>query len=163
MTLDWQRRRNIENSFAEFLQTQSSGVTVFYKGTDTSIDIRVGNAVQDSWKLPNISVYMDTKTAIRSFIGNNKRLHTYLMIIDVRAFDDGMRSDLAEWVTDTINEGFDYYEYSPNSGSPDNPNKILAGKVSLEFISDTPLRTGQDADSFDRHRQNISVSLTIAV
>ncbi len=163
MTLDWQLRRNLESSLVEFLQNQSIGVTLFFKGSDTTIDVRVGNAPQDAWKLPNISVYMDTKLAPRGFIGNNKRLPSYLMIIDVRALDDGMRSDLAEFVTDTINNGFDFFEYQPNSADPNNPIKTLSGKVSVEFVTDTPVRGVVDADAFDKYRHNISVNLTIAV
>jgi len=161
--LSWQERRNLENSFAEFLQTQASGVTVFYKGADQTIDIRVGNAPQQNWNMPNISVYVDTRTAVRSFVGNNKRLKSYLVIIDVRALDDGMRSDLAEWVTTTINEGFYYYDYTPTVGDPENPTKTLSGRVSVDFVSDTPLRGTTDSDFFDKFRQNISVSATIAV
>lgn len=163
MTLNWQLRRNLENSLAEFLQTEAVGVTVFFKGSSTDIDVRVGNAPQDNWKIPNISVYLDTRTAPRGFVGNNKRLKSYLMIIDIRASDDGMRSDLAEWVSDTINDGFDFYDYQPNSGDPDNPLKTLSGKVSVEFITDTPIRPVVDADAFDKYRHNISVSLSIAV
>ena len=105
---------------------------------------------------------MDTKTAPRGFVGNNKRLPSYLMIIDIRTLDDGMRSDLAEWVTDTINEGFDFFDYQPNVGDPDNRLNTILGKVSVEFITDTPINGGIDADQFDKYRHNITVSLTIA-
>lgn len=161
MTLSWQLRRNLETSLTEFLQTESNGITVWYKGSNNTIDVRVGKAPQDSWKLPNISIYMDAKTALRGFVGNNKRLPSYLMVIDIRALDDGMRSDLAEWLTDTINEGFDYYDYQPNPADPDNEIKTLTGKVSVEFITDNPIDAGIDADQFDKYRHNISVSLTI--
>ncbi len=163
MTLNWQLRRNLERSLEQFLQTESSGVTLFYKGSDLTIDVRVGKSPRDDWKLPNISVYMDTKTAPRGFVGNNKRLPDYLMIIDIRALDDGMRSDLAEWLTDTINEGFDFYDYQPNGADPENPIKTLSGKVSVEFITDNNTNAGVDADQFDKNRHNVSVSLTISV
>jgi hypothetical protein len=162
-SLSWQIRRNLENSLAEFLQDQASSLTVFYKGANQAIDIRVGNAPQQSWSMPNISVYLDTRTAPRGFVGNNKRLKTYLMIIDVRALDDGMRSDLAEWVSDTINDGFDVYDYTPNIGDPENPNKTLSGKASIAFVSDVPIRNTQNTDIFEKFRQNISVNITIAV
>lgn len=160
--LDWQIRRSLEDSLAEYLQAEVIGLTVFYKGKDETIDIRVGNAPQQDWKLPNVSVYMDTRTAPRGFIGNNKRLPSYLMIIDVRALDDGMRSDLTEWLTNTINDGFDVYDYSPKAGDPENPNKSLIGKASIDFVTDTPIRTTQNAELFEKFRQNISISITIA-
>ncbi len=163
MKLDWQIRRNLENSLTEFLQIQTAGITVFHKGQDLPIDIRVGHSPRDDWKMPVIAIYMDTRTATRGFIGNNKRLKSYLMIIDIRAFDDGMRSDLAELLTDTINDGFDMFNYSPNSGNPNTPIKVLGGHVSVEFITDTPIRSTENANQFEKYRQNISVSLTIAV
>ena len=161
--ISWGIRRNLENSLTEFLETEITGTTVFYKGADLPIDIRVGNAPQNDWKLPNISIYLDTRTAPRGFIGNNKRLKSYLMIIDVRAFDDGMRSDIVELVTTKINEGFDVYDYSPNSGDPENPIKVLTGKGSVVFVSDTPIRSTENADQWEKYRQNITISVTIAV
>lgn len=163
MSLAWQIRRNLENSLAEFLESEASSVTVFYKGAEQSIDVRVGNAPQDNWGMPNVSVYLDTRTAPRGFVGNNKRLKSYLMIIDVRALDDGMRSDLAEWVTDVINEGFDVYDYTPTVGNPENPTKVLSGKASVNFISDIPIRATENSNLYEKFRQNISVSVTIAV
>ena len=160
-TIPWQLRRNLENSLTEFLQVETVGNTVFFKGADTPIDIRVGKSPRDDWKMPVISNYMEPKTSIRGFVGGNKRLNSYLMIIDIRALDDGMRSDLSEWLTDTINEGFDFFDYQPNVADPDNPIKVLSGKVSVEFITDTPINGGKDADIYNKYRQNISVSLTI--
>jgi hypothetical protein len=161
MNLSWQLRRNLENSLVDFLNDQADGLTVFYKGANQPIDIRVGKSPQQDWKLPNISVYMDSKTALRGFVGNNKRLKSYLMIIDIRALDDGMRSDLAEWVSIVLNEGFNFYDYQPNQADPNNLIKTLEGKISIEFVTDNPLQIIQDAELFDKHRHNLTVSLTI--
>lgn len=163
MKIPWGVRRNLENSLVAFLQAQMGSDTVFHKGQNLTIDIRVGFAVEDDWRMPNISVYLDTRTAPRGFIGNNKRLKSYLMIIDIRGFDDGMRSDLSERLSETINDGFDLFTYSPNSSDPLDPNKVLSGKVSVAFVSDNPIRSTENADQFEKYRQNISVSLTIAV
>ena len=161
-SLPFQIRRNLENSLQYFLETQVSGTTVFYKGKEETIDVRVGNAPQDSWTMPNISVYYDTRNATRGFVGNNKRLKTYLMIIDVRALDDGMRSDLSEWVADTINDGFDVYDYTPAAGDPENPTKVLSGKASVDFVTDNPIRNTENSNMFEKYKQNISVNITIA-
>src|SRR3972149_5404868 len=149
--LTWQIRKNLENSLLEFLQDLADDITVFYKGTNHSLDVRVGRTIRDDWKLPNISLYLDTRTAPRGFIGNNRRLVSYLMIIDVRAFDDGTRS------------GFAVYDYQPNTGDPDNPIKTLFGRASVVFVNDTILNSGTDANAFDKHRHNISISVTIAI
>ena len=161
--IPWNIRRNLENSLTEFLQTETAGKTVFFKGNDQAIDIRVGFAPQDDWSMPVISLYMDTRTAPRAFLGNNKRFKSYLMIIDVRALDDGMRSDLVELLTDTINDGFDLFDYSPNPSDPLNPIKVLSGKVSVDFVTDNALRATENANIYEKYRQNISISLTIAV
>lgn len=162
-TLNWEDRRNLENSLAEFLQDQSSSLTVFYQGESKSIDIRVGFAPRDDWSLPNIAVYHDSRTALRGFVGQNKRLKTHLMIIDVRALDDGMRQDLADWVSDTINDGFDFYSYSPDAVSPDTPNKTLTGKASVDFVSDNRILADTNADEYNKYRHNISINVTIAI
>ena len=163
MKLDWQVRRNLESSLTEFLQTETASITVFFKGKNENIDIRVGFAPQDNWKMPVISIYLDTRTAPRFFIGGNKRFKSYLMIIDVRALDDGMRSDLVELLTDTINDGFDLFDYSPNPSDPFNPIKVLSGKVSVDFVTDVPIRSTENSNIYEKYRQNISISLTIAV
>ena len=163
MKLDCQVRRNLETSLTEFLQTETASTTVFFKGKNENIDIRVGFAPKDDWKMPVISIYMDTRTATRAFLGNNKRFKSYLMIIDVRALDDGMRSDLVELLTDTINDGFDLFNYSPNPSDPSNLIKVLSGRVSVEFVTDIPIRSTENTNIYEKYRQNISVSLTIAV
>lgn len=161
--LNWQLRRNIESSLANFLTTQASGTTVFYKNANQSIDIRVGNAPQDDWSLPNISVYLDSKNAIRGFVGQNNRINTHLMIIEVRASDDGMRADLAEWVTDTINDGFTVYTYSPNVSNPDSPTSVKYGTASVEFVSDTAIRSAENSNLFNKFRHRITCNISIAV
>ena len=161
--LPWQIRRNLKMSFAYFLQSEVADTTVFYKGVEQPIDIRVGNAPQQNWSMPNISVYLDSRPAVRGFIGNNKRIESYLMIIDVRGLDDGMRSDLTDWVSDTINDGFDVYTYTPSSVTPDDPDKVLYGKASIDFVTDTPLRNTENSDISEKFRQNISINVTIAI
>jgi len=160
--LTWKNRRNLENSFVYFLQNEANDLTVFYKGSATPIDIRVGNAPQDDWTLPNISIYLDSKTADRAFVGQNRRLESYLMIIEIRALDDGMRADLAEWVTTTINDGFNFYEFDPNPSEQDTPIKALIGTVSIEFVSDTAIRRTEDANLFEKFRQRITCNISIA-
>lgn len=159
----WQIRRNLENSLAYFLQSMTSTDKVFYKGSELGIDIRVGNAPQDNWKMPNISLYMDSRNAPRAFIGNNKRLKSYLMIIDIRALDDAMRADLAEVVATLINDGFDVYTYAPNSTTPEDPSKTYFGKASIEFVTDTAIRGTQNAELFEKFRHRISINVTIAI
>jgi hypothetical protein len=161
--IPWSIERNLETSLEEFLNTEVSGTTVFYKGVAQPINIRVGNAYKDNWSMPVISVYADSKTSERGFIGSNKRLKSYLMIIDVRALDFGMRSDLTDWVETTINDGFPVYTYTPSVSTPDTPDKVLFGKASIDFLSNAPTRDTQDLNFYEKFRQNLSISVTISL
>ncbi|KKL52803.1 hypothetical protein LCGC14_2281820 [marine sediment metagenome] len=161
--IPWSIERNLERSLEQFLKTAVTGTTVFYKGVAQPIDIRVGNAPQDNWAMPVISIYADSELAPREFVGSNKRLTTYLMIIDVRALDGGMRSDLKDWLVSTINDGFTVYTYTPNALTPDSPTKVLLGKASIDFLSNTTIRNTQDLNIYEKYRQNISISVTISL
>lgn len=160
--LPWSTERNLENSLIEFLQAEiASGYTVSDLNGDTkNISVRVGYAVNADWELPVVSAYTDSRTAPRLSIGSNKRQKAYLLILDVRALDTGMQQDLVDLVMDKINDGFPYYTYTP-SGDPLNPTKVQTGYVSLQFISNIPLRLGDTVDMIDKFRQNITISCTI--
>jgi hypothetical protein len=162
--LEWQKRRNLENSFVEFLQntiTTDSVTVIDENGEPQDIDIVAGYKVDADWNLPVISVYMDGKTSPRASIGSNKRQKSYLIIIDVRACDKGMQLDLTEWVEETLNDGFDYNNYQPNVGDPENPITVKEGYVAIDFISNIPLRLGENTDLLDKYRQNITLSVII--
>lgn len=161
--LTWQTQRNLENSFAEFLEdeiTTASLTVPDENGNAKAILVRVGFKFNENWTLPVISLYADTKTADRLSIGSNKRLNTFLLIIDIRTLDKGSQLDLTEWVQDTINNGFVFYEYTPDGSG--GVNKVANGRVSLDFVSNIPLRLGENVELFDKYRQNITVSCTIS-
>ena len=160
--IPWGIEKNLENSLVDFLTDEFTGKTVFLKGANQSIDIRVGNAYQDNWSMPCISIYADTETDDKPFIGNNVLLKSHLMIIDIRATDGGMRSDLKDYLVDIISNGFPYYEYNPNPGEPDESNKALVGKASIKFISNVPIRNTQDSNYVEKFRQQITINVTIA-
>lgn len=160
--LEWKESRNLENSLAEFLQSKiaTESLQVFFGGNSLPIGVRVGFPEDDTWKLPVISVFVSSKNAPRFLVGTNKRAKTRLMIIQIRGLDDGMRQDLAEWVSDTINEGFPYYEYEPSESTPNTPTKTLAGTVALTFVTDAPARLS-NVDDFDKFLHNISIETEI--
>lgn len=160
--LEWKTRRNLEDSLKEFLESQisTSSLTAFHEGNNVPIHVRVGFPTDSSWTLPVISEYVDNKTSERFLVGSNKRYKNWLMILEIRALDDGMRMDLAEWVAETINEGFPYYEYAPNGASPNSPTKTLAGNVNVEFLSDLPVRL-PNVDKIDLFRHRITISVEI--
>ena len=161
-TLSWQKARNLENSWADFVQAQvdADSLTVFQQGNDLPINVTVGFPKSDDCDLPIVSCYVDGKTSPRLCIGSNCRQNAFLMIIDIRGVDIGSQIDLTEWLQDVINDGWTYYEYTPNGAEP---LKTAKGHVSIDFLSNTPVRLGDDADLFDKYRQNISLSCNIQI
>lgn len=162
--LAWQTQRNLENSFAEFLQgvvTTESLTVLDQNGVSQPVLVRVGFVFNKNWNLPVISIYSDSKVTPRLSIGSNKRQKNYLTVIDIRALDKGSQMDLTDWLESKINNGFDFYEYSPNPSNPSSPIKVQNGHVSIDFVSNVPLRLGENAEFFDKYRQNISLNCWI--
>lgn len=162
--LPWKTERNLENSLAEFLQntiTTQNLKVINLEGSEVTPEIRVGFKAEADWNLPVISLYVDNNLAPRLSIGSNCRQDSYLIIIDIRALDSGMQKDLTDWIKETINDGWDFNEYVPNPLSPDNPTKTKTGYVSFDYITNTPVRFGENVDLLDRYRQNITISCTI--
>ena len=164
--LSWSQQRNLENSLAEFLQdtiTTQSLKVLNQDGSQVTPEVRVGWKVDNDWSLPVISVYVDGIVAPRLSIGSNCRQNAYLMIIDIRALNIGMQIDLTDWLRTTINNGWDFNEYSPNPASPDSPIKTKTGYVSFDYVSNVPVRIGDNSDLYEKYRQNMSISATIAI
>lgn len=162
--LNWKERRNLENSFVDHITDYitTNNITVLDENGDSKNILTVaGSKVDINWSLPVIQIYMDGKVAPRLSIGSSKRQKSFLVIIDIRALDKGMQLDLTELVEDIINNGFIFYNIQPNPGDPDNPTKTQEGYVSVDFVSNIPLRLGDNADLFDKYRQNISLSCVI--
>lgn len=162
-TLSWQKIRSLENSLADYLQSIIDGdslTVVDDNGNSIPINVRVGFEVDNTWTLPTISLYFDSKLSPRGFVGNNLRFKQYLMVIDIRTLNKGMQIDLAEWLEQTINDGFPLYDYAPNESDPDNPSTTLVGQVNVDFISNIPLKLGDNVDLLDKYRQNIVISCT---
>jgi hypothetical protein len=163
--LEWKTERNLENSFAEFLLDEVNIVSLTIpdkNGSEQAVNVKVGSEFSTNWNLPVISCYSDSKSYPRLSIGSNKREKSFLIIIDIRSLDRGSQSDLTNWVEETINEGFTFYEYSPNPVNPTEVTKNACGHVSVDFISNIPLQLGENVELFDKYRQNITLSVTIS-
>ncbi len=163
--LAWDVQRNLENSFIDYIQAQIDLVSLTIPDTNgnaQAVSARVGFEFNSSWTLPIISAYVDSNTKPRLSIGSNKRQKAYLIIIDIRSLDKGSQLDLTDWLQDAINDGFVFNEYTPNPGDPLNPTIVVNGRVSIDFISNIPLRLGENVELFDKYRQNITLSCIIS-
>lgn len=160
----YKTQTNIENSLVEFLleELENSGSPFHLneKGEIVPIDVRIGFEYNNEANLPLITLYADSKTSERAFIGSNRRAKLYLLVIDIRALNVGQQQDLADWVEETINDGFTYYEYD-GSVDPLNPVKTKKGYANVDFLTNEPLRLGDNADIFERYRQNITIAVDI--
>lgn len=158
--MSWGLYRNLQASLNEHLTSQRD--TENFTAIDGStIDIRVGSEFNDNWQLPCITAYFEEETLERLEIGSNLRDTRQLIIIDIFAQNEADRLDFAKWVTDTINDGWQYYEYSSNPSNPDSPNKTESGWVSVNFVTNNKVNLGESVDQFDAHRHRISIRVWI--
>lgn len=159
--LNWGLYRSLENSLKDFLDAEvtSDNVTDI-KGT--KIPIRIGRKNENSWTLPCITLYFESETSPRGFIGSNERLDNELLILDIYATNEGERLDLAEWLKDSLNDGFRYYTYSVNSNNPESPTKIAGGLVNVNFLTNGRVNLGQDVNEVDAHRHRITINVWIS-
>jgi len=159
--LPWQISRNIENSLYEFLLDKVTEDSVTdINGND--ISIRVGRKEDKDWTLPCITVYLDSKSLERAEIGSNNRLKTYLIIMDIYATNEGERQDLADWLEETVNNGFRYYSMVASSLTPNTPIKTAGGLVEVNFLTNARVALGQNIDQEDAHRHRISINTWIS-
>jgi hypothetical protein len=162
MILKWDNIGNIENSLYEFLTTAINAGPIQVlddNGSPKTIQVRVGDKFDDNWELPVIQIYHDSNpSAPRLTLGSNMRDTRYLIILDIRANNHTNRQNIADWVVDTINEGFPYNEYTPNGL---NPSKMEIGLVGFDFITNQKLNLGEDVSIFDKYRHRISISCWI--
>lgn len=150
MSLDWGVQTNLEKSLNDFLNAQAINDSV-------SVNIDVGENFLDSWELPHIQLYTDSKQKPRAEIGSNKRANTYLIFLDVRATTNPERMNLADWIENSINDGFTYYTYASNPANRDVPIKTDAGYVSFDYISSQKVNLGDNVNLFDKWRYRISI------
>lgn len=156
MGLEWGVQTNLEKSLKDFLVAQATTDSV-----DVNIDI--GENFDNSWQLPHIQIYLDSKQKPRAELGSNKRANTYLIFLDVRATNNPERMNLADWIENSINDGFKYYTYVSNPANRDVPIKTETGYVSFNYVSSQKVELGQDVNEYDQWRYRISINAWIII
>ena len=160
MTLSWGTYRFLENSLVDLLNTTLvSGGILDEQGNQ--IVARVGRKEDNNWVLPCISVYLDSVSSPKEFVGSNTTLDVNLMIIDIHATNEGERLDLAKLVYSTVRDGFRFYSYTYSASSPGTPTTVAGRWVHVNFISNTRVALGQNVDIEDAHRHRISINCDI--
>lgn len=161
--LTWQVTSNIENSIIDFLRTeiQNDSLTLLdANGVAKTISVYAGREVNQAWNLPLIQVYLDSKPDLgRLEIGSNLRLKSWLIIFDIRTILAGQETNLADWVESVINDGVDYYIYTPNPSNLSSPSKTIKGHMHIDFITSNLVPSYDNADIYDQNRYRISAKL----
>ncbi len=150
MGLEWGVQTNLEKSLEDFLSAQA--VT-----DDVTVNITVAEKVDPNWELPHIQINQDSKQKPRAELGSNKRANTYLIILDVRGSNNPERMNLADWIEESINDGFTYYTYASNPANRDDPIKTDAGYVSFDYVSSQKVNLGENVNLYDKWRYRISI------
>jgi len=153
MSIPFSRTRNVELSVIEAIETAInaswSGVTVVKAFLQAY-----------SSPIPVICVRMLSVASSRLEIGGNTLAQEYSFIIDIFARSDGQRIDLADFIVNTIKEGFVFNQYSRASGNPETLNKVVDGRITFLVIDSDSRIDGNDSDDeHDRYRQSITFTV----
>ena len=155
--LTWSQTRCLENSLIDFLQSEiiNDSLTLLNEsGVAVTPNVYRGKQLKSDWDLPLIQLYFDDKLQPRLEIGSNLRQKTYLIFVEIRTLLPGQEVDLADWVETVLNDGCNYYTYTP-SLDPENPTKTFAGHINIDYQSSNPVNLGDDLDKFDKYRYRL--------
>ena len=95
-------------------------------------------------------------------VGSTTLLYDYNIVIDIFANSEGQKNDLANFIMDKLKDGCVYYEFSQTSGAPETLTKTANGRLHVkDYLSNTSLDFGEDADKWDQHRFFVSVNMRI--
>lgn len=153
----WSEQRCTENSIIDYLQAQitlASLKLLDESGSQVTPNVYRGKQLKDDWNLPLIQLYCDDKLLPRLEMGSNLRMKTFLIFVEIRTLLPGQEVDLADWVEEKLNDGCNYYTYTP-SIDPDNPTKTIAGHINIDFQSSNPVNLGDNLDKFDKYRYRL--------
>ena len=152
-------KRNCELSTVEYIRTQVnltwSGVTVVKSFKE---------AYSNTIALPVICVRMTDTVTVRREVGSNLLDSTYNLIVDIFAKSDGQRMDLADFLLDTLKDGWTYNVYAHVSGDSTSIEGTDSGRVTLtSFIEDRKIDLGDNVDVRDKHRHLLSFSVRVGL
>ena len=158
--MSWDLYRGIQYSLKDFLVAEAASDSLVDSDGE-SINFQIGRRNDQNWELNTITIYLESETSERAYVGSNQRFETYLVIIDIYAKTEIDRYFLARWTTEAINDGWQNYTYTYNAGNPELPTKSTNGYARINFLSNTRVALGQTISEFDRNRHRISILVEI--
>jgi hypothetical protein len=151
----YRQTRNCELSTLKFIEdslaTDWSGVNL----------VKSWSAL-DNTDIPVICVILDDTSYQRKELGATLYRETYMITIDIYASSDGMRLDLSDWLLNTLNAGWTYYQISLDSGNNRQISYTEAGRCRInEILSNTKVDLSPMGDVKEKFRQNIVINVTV--
>lgn len=112
--------------------------------------------------LPCICINVANVDPTRLEIGSKTNLKYYEVAIRIFSKSDGQRLDLADFITDLLEDDIDFYTYTITSGEV--TSKVLSGKiVTLNFLrNEKELTNTENLELADKFRHVISFRCYIA-
>lgn len=142
--------RNVELSTIEFL---TSEITANWTGVTTVKSFQETAGAE----LPVVCIRLLDITSTTREIGATTFKHEYNIIIDIFAKSDGQRLDLADFIRETVKDGWVYYSYYHTPGHPDQLSKDANGRVHLVgILEDRRVDFVETVADQDKYRHIIS-------
>ncbi len=156
---NFNQSRNCELSLLYYIETNVaadwSGITVLKT---------FNNVYAKNTDLPIIVVRLADTNSTYKEIGANTLEDRYLLIIDVFSTSDGQRLDLSYYLKNKLKDGFVYYTHSHPSGDNSTLSRTAAGRCQVtEWITDSKIDFGENGDTKDKYRHNISIRVRIGL
>jgi len=160
--MPWCKATNLEDSLKDKLDAQITTDSLVGDNGNT-VMVRIGQKRDSDWTYPCITVYQESEDLTsRLYIGSNKRDEKDLMIIEIYATNDKERKYLAKWLSDTINDGWQYYTYAVNPSNPESPLKTIGDWVNVDFLTNNKVKLGQNISEIDANRHRVSVNVWLS-
>jgi len=127
--------------------------------------IRIEKAFAEIYKgtLPAICVNLIETRPEKLEIGSKTNLKYYIISIRIFGTSDGIRCDLASFLTDLLENDIDYYEYVITNGQVS--SKTLKGKIILTrwFENRKELVNTENLEREDKYRHLLQFEVIIAL
>ena len=156
MTTQFTQTRDCELSILYHLETEIandwSGISIIKTFKDV---------YSDSMDLPVVCVNLiETSPILKKEIGSTTLQEYYLISIHVFATSDGMRLDLAHYITDKLKDGWVHYLHSHVSGDKSSLSRTASGRDKVsEWITNGKIDPTDTIDQKDKFRHNIVVQI----
>lgn len=154
---------HLEKSLKKYLEDQISTdtVTVLVDGNNRVPEVRISDEFNNDWNLPVIQLRVDSIQRPKPFIGQTKVTPVYLCIIDIYATNNYERINLAEYIAEKLETGFEFIIFTNNPANANSPLETVSGHVSTIFLTDQKINLGLNINAVDKYRHRLTLNMEI--